>query len=501
MPMNTTTQKLAHTKWEAHFQEFRENVIGYNAEFVGPYGPKKIIYADWIASGRLYGPIEDKMKLEFGPLVANTHTETSYTGAMMTRAYAESKRIIKEHVNAAADDAFIPTGTGMTGAVLKLQRILGFKIPEQFSDRITLEKQERPVVFISHMEHHSNQTSWLETIAEVVQIRPCPKGLMDLNHFKELLEEYADRPFKIASITSASNVTGVFTPYHKVAEIIHKAGGYCFVDFACGGPYVDIDMHPAAKPEAYLDAIFFSPHKFLGGPGTPGVLIFNAKLYTNKIPDHPGGGTVTWTNPWGGHKYISDIEAREDGGTPGFLQTMRAALTIRLKEKMTVKAIRAREQELLSYVFERLEKVPGMVLLAGHIKNRLGAISFYIEGIHYNLVVQLLNDLYGIQSRGGCSCAGTYGHYLLHLDPEASDIMSRKVDSGDFSARPGWVRLSIHPTFSDQDVITICDAIEHVATHADHYLSQYDYAKGDNTFIYKSREMGADDLIDAWFTL
>jgi len=499
--MNSTSQKIAHTKWEEHFQEFRDNIVGINAEFVGPYGLKHIIYADWIASGRLYGPIEDKMKLEFGPLVANTHTETSYTGAMMTAAYSEAKRIIKAHVNAAADDVFISTGTGMTGAVLKLQRILGFKIPEQFAERITIAQHERPVVFISHMEHHSNQTSWLETIAEVVQINPCPQGFMDLNHFAQLLEQYADRPYKIASITSASNVTGVFTPYHEVAKMIHHVGGYCFVDFACSGPYVDIDMHPNDDKETQLDAIFFSPHKFLGGPGTPGVLIFNSILYKNKVPDHPGGGTVTWTNPWGGHHYISDIEAREDGGTPGFLQTMRAALSIRLKDKMTVKAIRAREHELLTYIFERLEKIPGMVILAGHIKERLGAVSFYVEGIHYNLVVQLLNDLFGIQTRGGCSCAGTYGHYLLHLDSEASDLIRRQVDSGDISARPGWVRLSVHPTFSDKDVIAICDAIEHVATNANHYLSQYNSVKGANTYVYKSWETGTDALIDSWFKL
>ena len=498
--MNTTTQKLAHTKWEEHFQEFRDNIVGQNAEFVGPYGPKRIIYADWIASGRLYGPIEDKMKSEFGPLVANTHTETSYTGAMMTAAYSEAKRIIKEHVNAAADDAFIPTGTGMTGAVLKLQRILGFKIPEQFADRIKIEKHERPVVFISHMEHHSNQTSWLETIAEVVQIHPCPQGSLDLNHFAQLLEQYADRPYKIASITSASNVTGVFTPYHEVAKMIHAAGGHCFVDFACSGPYVDIDMHPS-DPDAQLDAIFFSPHKFLGGPGTPGVLIFNSKLYKNKVPDHPGGGTVTWTNPWGGHQYISDIEAREDGGTPGFLQTMRAALAIRLKEKMTVKAIRAREHELLTYIFDRLEKVPGLVILAGNIKDRLGAISFFVEGLHYNLVVQLLNDLFGIQTRGGCSCAGTYGHYLFHLGEEASDKIRAQVDAGDLFVRPGWIRLSVHPTLTDKEVIEICDAIEHVATHAQHYTSQYDCPKGSNTFTYSNRETGTQALIDSWFKL
>ncbi len=500
--MKTTVSKkqIPGTKWEDHFKPFREKIVGIDAEFIGPYGPKKIIYADWIASGRLYGPIEKKMARQLGPYVANTHTETSYTGMVMTQAYDRAKQMIKRHVNASNEDVFIPTGTGMTGAVLKFQRILGLKVPEQFTDKISLEPQERPVVFISHMEHHSNQTSWLETIAEVVQINPNEQGLMDLDHLAGLLQQYANRPYKIATVTSCSNVTGVFTPYYEVAKMMHRAGGYCFVDFACSGPYVDIDMHPEDE-EARLDAIFFSPHKFLGGPGTPGVLVFNSKLYKNKIPDHPGGGTVTFTNPWGGHYYIDDIETREDGGTPGFLQTIRAAMAMELKEKMTVEAIEGRERELLDYVFQRLDKIPGMVILAGHIRERLGAISFFIEGVHYNLVVQLLNDLFGIQTRGGCSCAGTYGHYLLHLDPETSNQVSEQVNAGDFSARPGWVRLSLHPTFSDEEVIYICDAIEHVAKKWQDYADDYQCPLRTNTYIYKDKFNDNSELLDDWFHL
>lgn len=500
METHTSQKSIPGTQWEGHFRKFREQIVGIDAEFVGPYGPKPVIYADWIASGRLYGPIEEKMHKDFGPYVANTHTETSYTGMVMTQAYDRAKQMIKKHVNASKEDVFIPTGTGMTGAVLKFQRILGLKVPEQFTDQISLSPEQRPVVFISHMEHHSNQTSWLETIAEVIQINPDEKGLLDLNHFAELLEQYKDRPYKIASITSCSNVTGVFTPYHEVAKMIHQANGFCFVDFACSGPYVDINMHPDEE-DAYLDAIFFSPHKFLGGPGTPGVLIFNSKLYKNRVPDHPGGGTVTFTNPWGGHYYIEDIETREDGGTPGFLQTMRAALAIELKEQMTVEAIEAREKEILAYVFERLEKLPGMVILAGHLKDRLGAISFYLEGVHYNLVVQLLNDLFGIQTRGGCSCAGTYGHYLLHLDPETSKQVSEKVNQGDFSVRPGWIRLSLHPTFTDEEVIKICDAIEHVAHHWQDYANDYQCPLRSNTYINKDKHNDNTELLDAWFHL
>jgi len=416
----------------------------------------------------------------------------------MTKAYHQAKLVIKQHVNAHHDDVLIPTGTGMTGAVLKFQRILGLKLPEQFKGQFEIEDEFRPVVFVSHMEHHSNQTSWLETIVDLVVIGHTEEGLMDLDHFDQLLEKYQDRPYKIACLTSCSNVTGVFTPYREVAKKIHAVGGYCFVDFAASGPYVDIDMHPEEKG-AHLDAIFFSPHKFLGGPGTPGILIFNSQLYRNSVPDHPGGGTVLWTDPWGGRYYIEDIETREDGGTPGFLQTIKAAMAMQLKDEIGVNAIQAREKELLNYIFQRFEKIPGMMVLAGHIKERIGAVSFYIEGVHYNLVVQLLNDLYGIQTRGGCSCAGTYGHYLLHLDKDTSSHAVQTVLAGDQSFRPGWVRLSVHPTFTDEEVIEICDALEYIAENWQLYAKDYHYEKGSNRFIHLSNSDTSDEIVNNWF--
>ena len=304
------------TKLEHYFQQFRQNIIGIDQEFETPFGKKKIVYTDWTASGRLYRPIEEKLMNDFGPFVANTHTETTVSGTAMTMAYHEAKKIIKRHVNSNENDVLINTGTGMTGVVNKFQRILGLKIPENLKEFIAIPNELKPIVFISHMEHHSNQTSWLETIADVVVLTANEEGLFCLEELKKLLYKYQDRRFKIASITSCSNVTGIRTPYHEVAKLMHQNKGVCFVDFACSGPYVKIDMHP--DEESYLDAIFFSPHKFLGGPGTSGVLIFNKNLYNNSVPDCPGGGTVSWTNPWGEHKYIDNIEDREDGGTPGF---------------------------------------------------------------------------------------------------------------------------------------------------------------------------------------
>ena len=340
---------------EEYFQPFRSHVIGLNQEFDSPYGKKKIIYADWTASGRLYQPIEEKISVDFGPFMANTHTESNITSLMMTRLYKQSKKIIKEHVNADKHDVVILDGFGMTSVVNKLQRILGLRVPEIWKNHLQLPERERPVIFMTHMEHHSNQTSWLETLGEVILVNPDREGRVDLNHLEQLLNVYKDRQLKIGSFTACSNVTGIQTPYHKLAKLMHQHGGLCFVDFAASAPYVEINMHPE-DPLEKLDAIFFSPHKFLGGPGTSGVLVFDSRIYTNKVPDHPGGGTVFWTNPWGEHKYFDDIEMREDGGTPGILQSIRTALCLNLKSKMGINHILKREKEQLSLLFSGLEK-------------------------------------------------------------------------------------------------------------------------------------------------
>ncbi|MBF6608322.1 MAG: aminotransferase class V-fold PLP-dependent enzyme [Flavobacterium sp.] len=487
------------TELQEYFSEFRTNIIGIDQEFDSPFGRKKIIYTDWTASGRLYRPIEEKLINEFGPFVANTHTETTVSGTAMTMAYHKARKIIKSHVNAGEDDILITDGTGMTGVVNKFQRILGLKIPENLKAFTEVPEALRPVVFISHMEHHSNQTSWLETIADVVVIPACEQGLFCLNNFTELLEKHKDRPIKIASITSCSNVTGIATPYFEVAKIMHRNNGVCFVDFACSGPYVDIDMHPS-DPESYLDAVFFSPHKFLGGPGTSGILIFNKKLYRNMIPDNPGGGTVSWTNPWGRHKYVDNIEDREDGGTPGFLQVIKTALAIKLKEKMTTEKILGREHELVGYIFSKLASIENLTILAGQHQDRLGVISFYIDELHFNLGVKLLNDRFGIQTRGGCSCAGTYGHYLLHVDEEKSDFLTRQISLGDLIQKPGWIRMSIHPTTTNDEIRYVCESIAELADNHQKWAEDYQYNKSTNEFIHRNATGFEQKIVENWFS-
>ncbi|MCG1036222.1 aminotransferase class V-fold PLP-dependent enzyme [Polaribacter sargassicola] len=498
--MNSLKESTVKSDLEKYFNQFRENIIGIDQSFQSPYGEQKLIYTDWTASGRLYAPIENKILNQFGPFVANTHTETSTSGAAMTLAYHEARKIIKKHVNANDNDVLITAGTGMTGAVNKFQRILGLKISENLKNHTTVPEELKPIVFVTHMEHHSNQTSWLETIADV-EVVPCDdEGLLCLKEFEKSIQKHQDRKIKIASITSCSNVTGIKTPYHEVAKLIHSYNGLCFVDFACSAPYIDINMHPEIEEE-YLDAIFFSPHKFLGGPGTSGVLIFNKKLYKNTIPDNPGGGTVSYTNPWGQHDYFDDVETREDGGTPGFLQTIKIALSIQLKEQMSTENIKEREEEINKVLFETLEGLQDVKILAPNHKERLSIFSFYFEKYHFNLVVKLLNDRFGIQTRGGCSCAGTYGHFLLNVDQETSNKIKDEILHGCNTQKPGWVRLSVHPTVTTEELNFICNSLKELSLNIEEWSKDYKYEAIKNDYTHKTVDPIEKELVKEWFKI
>lgn len=485
---------------EKYFDTFRLNTIGHDAEYDTPYGRQRLIYADWIASGRLYKPIEERLSYEIGPFIGNTHTETSETGTSMTRAYHEAHKRIKKHVNAGPEDVIITAGFGMTGVIVKFQRMMGLKMCGQLTDSKCFKEKERPVVFVTHMEHHSNHTSWFETMSDVVVLAPDKDLLVDPEELRRQLENYKDRPLKIGAFTACSNVTGVGTPYHQLARIMHENGGFCFVDFAASAPYSDINMHPE-DPLEKLDAVLFSPHKFLGGPGSSGVLIFDRSMYKSRTPDQPGGGTVDWTNPWGEYKYVDDIELREDGGTPGFMQAIRTALCIELKERMGTVNIAKREEELLERAFHGMDKIPGLHILANNQRKRLGVISFYFENIHYNLVVKLLSDRYGIQVRGGCACAGTYGHYLLDVSYEHSKRITELINHGDLSQKPGWVRLSLHPTMTNYELDHILNALEEISLHHQTWMKEYMYNKHTNEFRHIRDNCQITERVNGWFTL
>jgi selenocysteine lyase/cysteine desulfurase len=496
---------------EKYFNRYRQNIIGIDSEIETPFGSKKLIYADWIASGRLYTPIEKRISEDIGPMVGNTHSESTATGKAMTDAYHLAQKIVKRHVNANDNDILLFTGTGMTSAIAKLQRILGLKVPEQaikfcafahddYENCKDIPNYNRPVVFLTHTEHHSNHTSWFETLADIVVLEPNSDLTVNPDALRKEIVKYKNHPLLIGSFSACSNVTGYFPPYYELAQIMHEHNGYCFIDFAASAPYVDINMHPAEKSQQ-LDAIFFSPHKFLGGPGSSGVLIFNKELYKNDIPDNPGGGTVTWTNRWGGYSYISDIEVKEDGGTPGFLQGIKSALAITLKENMGTTKILLRESELIELAFRELSKIKNLHILAGEIKEKLGIFSFYVDKVHHNLITRLLNDKFGIQVRGGCSCAGTYGHFLLNVDFNLSKEITDKIDAGDLSMKPGWIRLSLHPTMTNDELLYITDAIKQTVENAAVWEKDYCYDRHTNEFNHCNFIEKSSDDYSTWFKL
>jgi selenocysteine lyase/cysteine desulfurase len=484
---------------ERHFAPFRANTIGNDLTFVTPYGEQRLVYADWTASGRLYRPIEESLTERFGPYVGNTHSESSVTGTAMTLAYHEAHARLKRHVNANADDLVITSGAGMTGVINKLQRILGLKVPEGLRHHVQMKDAERPVVFVTHLEHHSNHTSWYETLCDVVVVPPDADGVVSLEALEQQLHGFRDRPLKIGAFSACSNVTGVFTPYHEMARLMRRAGGISIIDFAASAPYVPIDMHPEDDPEAALDAVLFSPHKFLGGPGASGVMVFSKALHHNAVPDEAGGGTVAWTNPWGQYAFLDDIEAREDAGTPGFLQTIKAALAVSLKDAMTTEAMQRREAAIVPYAMDRLQAIPGVHLLAPGVRHRLAMLSFWTEGLHYNLVVRLLNDRFGVQSRGGCSCAGTYGHYLLHVDPARSKAITDRIDRGDLSEKPGWVRLSFHPSTTMADITQAMDAVEQVMRHGERWAADYVYSAKTNEYAHREGDAALRERVGGWY--
>lgn len=498
--METVIEKTTTTNLEKYFSKFRGNTIGVNHTFESGYGTQKLLYADWIASGRLYIPIEDIMLNKIGPMIANTHSFSSETGKASTYAYQHARSIIKKHVNANNADCLVTTGTGMTAALSKLQRIMGLRSQDNIYNVNLKFDDERPVVFITHMEHHSNQVPWYETIADVVILPANEYNLVDPKILAEEIKKYKNRSLKIGSFTACSNVTGIITPYHELAKIMHQNGGYCFVDFAASAPYVSINMHPE-DTEEQLDAIFFSPHKFLGGPGTCGVLVFNEKLYKSNFPDNPGGGNVKCTNPWGGYYYSDAIEVKEDGGTPGFLQVMRTALCLELKEQMGVVNMKNREKELLNLCYSKLQKIEGLSILGDLNTERIGCVSFTISNIHYNLIVRLLNDRFGIQVRGGWSCASTYAHYLFGITEKESAQMTKELLQKNLSNKPGWVRISLHPTMTSDELLFICDAIQKVVFYYKEWKGAYRYNATNNEFeSILNKETIAEDVKE-WFSL
>ena len=458
--------------------EVRDAVIGDDEAIATPFGLRRVTYADYTASGRSLSFIEDFIRATVLPLYANTHTESSGTGLQTTRFREDARAIIRDAVGATQDDhAVIFCGSGSTGAIDKLIDCLELRLPAGLDERYGLESRipdrDRPVVFIGPYEHHSNELPWRESIAELVRVPEDHDGRIDLEALEGALIEHAQRPVKIGSFSAASNVTGIISDVSAISALLHRHGALSFWDFAAAAPYVAIEMTPRdGDALAYLDAVFISPHKFVGGPGTPGVLV----SFHNPVPSVPGGGTVAYVNPTE-HRYLDDVERREEGGTPAIVESIRAGLVLQLKEAVGVGAIREREETFTHTAMHRWEANPNIEILGNHDLPRLSIVSFVVRHreryLHHNFVVALLNDLFGIQSRGGCSCAGPYGHRLLGIDLERSHGFEREIARGCEGIKPGWVRVSFNYFLTQTVFEYVLDAVDLVATHGWRLLPRY----------------------------
>ena len=464
---------------QALIDAIRGAVIGDDEAVAGPFGPRRVIYADYTASGRALTFIEDYIRDAVLPLYANTHTESSGTGLQTSRFREDARDIIRAAVGATDEHAVIFCGSGSTTAINRFVDVLNLRLPADLDDRYHLldviPAAERPVVFIGPFEHHSNELPWRESIADVVTIGEDHDGHIDMRQLEAELVRHAGRPLKIGSFSAASNVTGITSDVRGVSALLHRHGALACWDYAAAAPYVAIDMGSGERPD-HLDAIFLSPHKFIGGPGTPGVLVARRELFHNRVPTMPGGGTVAYVNP-SEHVYLSDIEHREEGGTPAIVESIRAGLVFQLKEAVGTEAIREREASFITRDIARWRDHPRIEVLGNLDAERLSIVSFVVrydqQYLHHNYVVALLNDLFGIQARGGCSCAGPYGHRLLGIDLATSHEFERAIGRGCEGIKPGWVRVNFNYFISEAVFDYILEAVELVATDGWRVLPRY----------------------------
>ena len=462
--------------------QIRASVVGAHDTVEGPFGPRPVVYADYTASGRALTFVEDYVRDVVLPLYANTHTESSGTGLQTTRLREEAREIVRRCVGADDDHAVIFCGSGSTGAIDHLIRILGLRIPAELDDRYALTERippdERPVVFIGPFEHHSNELPWRESICDVVTIAEDADGHIDLDHLEAELEAHGDRPLKIGSFSAASNVTGIISDTEAIAALLHRHGALSFWDFAAAAPYIGIRMGPAEAEGSHKDAIFLSPHKLIGGPGTPGILVVRKELLRNRVPAVPGGGTV-WYVSADDHHYVADPEHREEGGTPNIVGAIRAGLVFQLKEAVGTDVIRTAEESFIRRAIDSWSGNPNIEILGNPDADRLSIVSFTLRRggryLHHNYVVALLNDLFGIQSRGGCSCAGPYGHRLLGIDIETSHEFEREIGRGCEGIKPGWVRVNFNYFISEETFAYVVDAVHLVADEGWRLLPRYDF--------------------------
>jgi selenocysteine lyase/cysteine desulfurase len=468
----------------------RQHEVGRRAWLDTPFGRRLLCYADLTATGRYLHFVEAWIR-RLRPYYANTHTAVSTTGRILTQLREEARAVVHRAVRAGPDDVVLFCGSGATAAVNKLVGLLGLRLPEPLERRYALSSRipaaERPVILIGPYEHHSNELPWVETIADVVEIGLTPEGTTDLEDLRRRLRELTGRPLVIGSFSAASNVTGVLSDVRGIARVLHEHGALAFFDYAAAAPYTPIDMHPA-DPAERIDALFLSPHKFVGGPQASGILVAHRELFAARTPERPGGGTVDYV---AGARpeaidYVRRLDEREEGGTPAILSDIRAGVCFLVKEMLDAEEILAHEIAMTKAALARLARHPKIQLLGPQGVDRLAIISFNIADLHHDFVAALLDHLFGIQNRAGCSCAGPYGHRLLGIDHATSERYRSMIQRGYGGVKPGWVRMTLPYYASPEDVDFLLSAVEFVADHGLEFVPLYELGWRDG--VWRHRE-------------
>lgn len=500
MNPSTSTENMSADKQQL-IKRIQDNVIGDQALIETPFGLRKMTYADYTASGRSLAFIETLVQQQVLPFYANTHTEATASGKQTTRFREDARQIIRSAVKANADDLVIFCGAGATAAINKLICMM------DLAAYANTEKTKRPVIFIGPYEHHSNELPWREAKLEVVRIPENQCGGLDLLALENALIQYKEAPLKIGSFSAASNVTGIKLDQDKVTQLLHAHNALSFWDFAAAAPYVDIAMNPDPVTTGLTnkDAIFFSCHKFIGGPGTPGILVVKKNLVTNALPSTIGGGTVSFVTP-SQHTYLPVGERREEGGTPGIVESIRAGLVFKLKQEIGCDTIEHLENALVEKIEQRWRSHPNIQLLGAPTHDRLTITSLRIKTVqgylHHGFVVAVLNDFFGIQVRGGCSCAGPYGHQLLNITHASSCDIETAVAQGNKLLKPGWVRFNLNYFLREEEANFILDAIEFVAEHGLSILPYYEYETASDLWLFQGQTPTTKRLQDlCWDSL
>jgi len=466
-------------------QRMRSDLIGKDTRIAGQFGSRKLIYADYVASGRALMSVEQFVLSNVLPYYANSHTEASYCGGAMTAFRRVARAIVATCCGASDEYAVIFTGSGSTAGLNRLVNLLGISS--------SMAAGTRPRVILGPYEHHSNILPWRESGAEIVELREAAKGGPDVDELDAALAGSDARPV-VCAFSAASNVTGIISDVAGLTARVNRAGARMVWDYAGGGPYLPIGMKPAIG--ASIDAVVISPHKFVGGPAASGILIVRRDAVVTDKPTWPGGGTVKFVTP-SEHDYSDRLEVREEGGTPNVIGDIRAALAFLVKDAIGLDKMAERNAELRARALKVWSGVDQLELLGNCHAESLSIFSFRIGNrdggyIHQQLVTQMLSDRFGIQARGGCACAGPYVHRLLRIDEEESARLRRVIAEGDEMQKPGFTRLNLSVLLSDEEADFILRSVAQLAEDATGFVGRYSVEPSRAIFFPRDR-LGADE--------